>query len=276
MQKKKKNYTITKYSSAYKWYVRVTRNLESKRLLNSCRLTVCKYPPVGNSLILIIVQKSRHFKLLIGVSYERMFNWKLTRREPDLCKWHCVFNHSGVWERKESGKKRVRGTIGKKSALFFPWTWVLWLVGVVLLCHHGHWPGLHSFLIRFGFPLFSRKVESDQAESLKPQGAPGCNTSLYICCNENFFMCQRMAWTTFLVKSTGIWFCSNQLEIPLQMIRLIETSGSLMCGLASVISSLKTHSGSWDCWVNQEGETASCSVSFSWLLWWHQLLAFFG
>lgn len=116
---KKKNHTITKYSSDYKWYVRVMRNLEWEKLLNSCRLTVCKYPPVGNSLILIIVQKSRHFQLLIGVSYKRMFNWKLTSREPDLYKWHWVFNHPGVWERMEGGRKRIQGAMGKKSAAFF-------------------------------------------------------------------------------------------------------------------------------------------------------------
>lgn len=116
---KKKKCTITKYSSDYKWYVRVMRNLEWKKLLNSCRLTVCKYSPVGNSLILIIVQRNSHFKLLIGVSYKRMFNWKLTRRELDLDKWHYVFNHPGVWERKEGGKKRMKATIGKKSASFF-------------------------------------------------------------------------------------------------------------------------------------------------------------
>lgn len=155
---KKENHTITKYSSAYKWYVRVARNLESKRQLSSCRLTVCKYPPVGNSLILIIVQKSRHFKLLIGVSYERMFNWKLTRREPDLCKWHCVFNDPGVWERKEFGKKRLSGTIGKKSAPFSPRTWVLWLVAVVLLCHMD--TGLDSIhsLLSLGSHSFQGKL----------------------------------------------------------------------------------------------------------------------
>ena len=178
-KEKKKNRTVTKYSSACKWYVRVVRNLEWKRLLNSCRLTVCKYPPVGNSLILIIVQKSRHFKLLIGVSYKRMFNWKLTRREPDLYKWHRVFNHPGVWERKEGGKERIEDTMSKKSASFFPRLGFcgLW---VVLLYHHGSWPGLHSFLTNLGicrFLLFLKKVDSNQAESSRLQEAPGCNAS---------------------------------------------------------------------------------------------------
>lgn len=174
--------------------------------------------------------------------------------------------------KKGAGKKRVRGTIGKKSAPFFP---RLWLVGVVFLPPRTlAWTP--SFLIKFGFPLFPREVDSDQAESSELQGVPGCSTSLHICCNGNFFTSQRIAGTPFIVKSPSIWFCSNQLEIPFQMIHLIETSGSLTCGSASVISSLKIHSGSWDHWVNKEEEMATCSVSFSWLLWWHRLLAFSG
>lgn len=144
----------------------------------------------------------------------------------------------GVWKEKTKWHNR------QKVRPIFPSDLGFVACGCGITLPHGHWTGLHSFLIKFGFPLFSRQVNSDQAESLKLQGAPGCHTSLYICCDENFFTSQCIAWTPFIVKSTGIRFCSNQLEISFHMTHLIETSGSLMRGLASVISSLKTHRGS--------------------------------
>lgn len=157
--------------------MRVARNLEWKRLLNSCWLTVCKYPPVGNSLILIIVQKSRHFKLLIGVSYQRMFNWKLTRREPDLYKWHCAFNHPGVWERKEGGKNKRHN--GEKGSLISPSDWGFaacgWCYFTTMETGLGF---IHSSLSLVYVGFFSlRNVDSNQAESSKLQEAPGCNAS---------------------------------------------------------------------------------------------------
>lgn len=143
------------------------RNLEWKKLLNSCRLTVCKYPPVGNSLILIIVQKSRHFTLLIGVSYKRKF----TRRECDLDKRTVPLTPWCV------GEKGIAKTIGKKWASCFSsgWGFVACGCGIPLPPWKLDW--VHSFLIKFSYtsfpPLFwgktipTKKAQSSGSSRLK-------------------------------------------------------------------------------------------------------------
>lgn len=55
------------------------------------------------------------------------------QEESLICTNDSVFNHPGVWERKEGGKERIKGTVGKESASLLPRTGVLWLVGGVTL-----------------------------------------------------------------------------------------------------------------------------------------------
>lgn len=146
------------------------RNLEWKKLLNSCRLTVCKYPPVGNSLILIIVQKSRHFTLLIGVSYKRKF----TRRERDLGKRTVPLTPWCVGEKGEWGERNSRNNGQKVSLLFFLWLGLCGCgCGIPLPPWKLDW--VHSSLIKFGYTSFPPLFEESRfpPRKLRAQEAAG-------------------------------------------------------------------------------------------------------
>lgn len=185
------------------------RNLEWKKLLNSCRLTVCKYPPVGNSLILIIVQKSRHFTLLIGVSYKRIF----TRRERDLGKRAVPLTPQCVGEKGEWRERNSRNNGGKVSLLVFFWLGLCGCgCGIPLPPWKLDW--VHSFLIKFDYmsspPLFwGKSIPTKKAQS---SGSSRLQSRLSAFAVVRTFPHLDALYGHISYCAVLTWFCSNKLR----------------------------------------------------------------
>lgn len=63
--------------------------------------------------------------------------------------------------------------------------------------------------------------------------------ALYLCCDETC-ACPDTEPRHLSFRAALTWLCSSKLKIPFQMTHLIETSGWLRHGLASMVPLLKT------------------------------------
>lgn len=145
----------------------------------------------------------------------------------------------GGWEEKNESHNRQKISLLFFLRLGFCGLWV-WYYFTTMQTRLGSIYSLLSLAIR-RISLFLRKSRFQPSRKLRAAGSArlyhGPSTFVVM---KNFSHLNASCGHLSLWAALT-WFCSNKLKIPFQIIHLIETSGLLKPGLASVISFLKTH-----------------------------------
>lgn len=106
----------------------------------------------------------------------------------------------GGWKEKNYRQNR------QKVSLIFPLNWGFVACGYYFTTMEIGLGSIHSLLtlVIRRFPLFLRKVYSNQAESLKLRERQAVIQVFYYCCDENFSTSKCIVWTPFLVSSANM------------------------------------------------------------------------